>query len=89
MTTPCEALSPHGKPATEDLEPSAPPHMGQILVAFLPDDIPAPIRELFEADDYVPMPFEEMTRGWQLAIEESQPEGTTYLVRLLRDTRAG
>lgn len=86
---PLEMASQTGKAVLEDIEISAATHMGQIIVAFLPEDIPATIRELFESEDYVPMPFEEMTRGWQLAIEESQPEGTTYLVRLLRDTRAG
>ncbi|MBK8904077.1 MAG: dephospho-CoA kinase [Anaerolineaceae bacterium] len=86
---PLEMASQTGKAVLEDIEISAATHMGQIIVAFLPEDIPAPIRELFESEGYEPMPFEEMTRGWQLAIEESQPEGTTYLVRLLRDTRAG
>lgn len=86
---PLEMASQTGKAVLEDIEISAATHMGQIIVAFLSGDIPAQIRELFESEDYVPMPFEEMTRGWQLAIEESQPEGTDYLVRLLRDTRAG
>jgi hypothetical protein len=63
--------------------------MGQNIVAFLPQGAPEPLRELFEAEHYEPMPLDEMARGWQLAIEESQPEGTDYLVRLLRDTRAG
>ena len=86
---PMEMATQTGKAVLEDIEISAATHMGQIIVAFLPEDMPAPIRELFESEDYVPMPFEEMTRGWQMAIEESQPEGTDYLVRLLRDTRAG
>ena len=86
---PLEMASQTGKAVVEDIEISAATHMGQIIVAFLPEDTPATIRELFEAEGYEPMPFEEMTRGWQMAIEESQPEGTTYLVRLLRDTRAG
>ncbi|MCA9953313.1 MAG: dephospho-CoA kinase [Ardenticatenaceae bacterium] len=86
---PMEMATQTGKAVLEDIEISAATHMGQIIVAFLPEDIPTPIRELFESEDYVPMPFEEMTRGWQMAIEESQPEGTDYLVRLLRDTRAG
>lgn len=86
---PLETATQTGKAVLEDIEISATMHMGQIIVAFLPQDAPAVIRELFEAEHYAPMPFEEMAKGWQSAIEESQPEGTDVLVRLLRDTRAG
>ncbi len=86
---PLEMATQTGKAVLEDIEISAATHMGQILVAFLPQDTPDVIREMFLAEAYEPMPFDEMARGWQLAIEESQPEGTDYLVRLLRDTRAG
>ncbi len=86
---PLEMATQTGKAVLEDIEISAASHMGQIMVAFLPQDTPDAIRDMFMAEDYVPMPFDEMARGWQLAIEESQPEGTDYLVRLLRDTRAG
>jgi dephospho-CoA kinase len=86
---PLEMVTQTAKAVLEDIEISAASHMGQIIVAFLPEDIPSSIRDLFEAEAYEPMPFDEMARGWQFAIEESQPEGTDYLVRLLRDTRAG
>jgi dephospho-CoA kinase len=86
---PLEMATQTGKAVLEDIEISAVSHMGQILVAFLPDDAPEPIRELFKVEGYLPMPLEEMARNWQAAIEESQPEATTYLVRLLRDTRVG
>ena len=86
---PLEMVTQTGKAVLEDIEISAASHMGQILVAFLAKDTPAPIRNLFESEGYGPMPFEEMARGWQLAIEETQREDTEYLVRLLRDTRAG
>lgn len=86
---PLEMATQTGKAVLEDIEISAASHMGQILVVFLPDDAPTAIRALFEAEGYEPMPLEEMARNWQLAIEESQPEGTDYLVRLLRDTRVG
>ena len=86
---PLEMAAQTGKAVLEDIEISAATHMGQIIVAFLPQDAPTSIRELFEAEAYEPMPLDEMARGWQGAIEESQPEGTDYLVRLLRDTRAG
>ena len=86
---PLEMATQTGKAVLEDIEISAASHMGQIIVAFLPQDAPAPIRDLFTAEAYEPMPFDEMARGWQLAVEESQPENTEYLVRLLRDTRAG
>ncbi|MAT99206.1 MAG: dephospho-CoA kinase [Anaerolineaceae bacterium] len=86
---PLEMATQTGKAVLEDIEISAATHMGQIIVAFLPQDAPAPIHELFAAEHYVPMPFEEMAKGWQTAIEESQTEGTDTLVRLLRDTRAG
>ncbi len=86
---PLEMATQTGKAVLEDIEISAATHMGQIIVAFLPQDAPEPIRDLFLAENYEPMPLEEMAKNWQLAIEESQPEDTEYLVRLLRDTRAG
>lgn len=86
---PIEMATQTGKAVLEDIEISAATHMGQIIVVFLPADVPASIRQLFEAEGFLPMPFEEMARGWQLAIEESQPEDSEYLVRLLRDTRVG
>ncbi len=86
---PLEMATQTGKAVLEDIEISAATHMGQIIVAFLPQDAPAALRELFEAEAYEPMPLEEMAKNWQFAIEESQPEETDYLVRLLRDTRAG
>ena len=86
---PLEMATQTGKAVLEDIEISAASHMGQIIVAFLAKDAPAPLREMFEAEYYAPMPYDEMAKGWQLAIEESQPEGTDTLVRLLRDTRAG
>ena len=86
---PLEMAPQTGKAVLEDIEISAASHMGQIIVAFLPEEAPDTMRELFTGEDYKPMPYEEMAKGWQLAIEESQPEGTHYLVRLLRDTRAG
>jgi hypothetical protein len=86
---PLEMAGQTGKAVLEDIEISATSHMGQILVAFIPEDAPTTMRDIFVEEGYEPMPFDEMARGWQLAIEESQPEGTEYLVRLLRDTRAG
>lgn len=86
---PLEMVTQTGKAVLEDIEISAASHMGQIIVAFLPEDAPAGLRELFLAEDYEAMPLEEMARNWQTAVEESQPEGTEYLIRLLRDTRAG
>lgn len=86
---PLEMATQTGKAVLEDIEISAASHMGQIIVAFLPQDTPTPISDLFAVEGYEPMPLEEMANNWRLAIEESQPEGTEYLIRLLRDTRAG
>ncbi len=86
---PLEMATQTGKAVLEDIEISAATHMGQIIVAFLPQDAPDTIREMFSAEHYAPMPIDEMAKGWQFAIEESQPEGTDTLVRLLRDTRSG
>jgi dephospho-CoA kinase len=86
---PLEMATQTGKAVLEDIEISAASHMGQLIVAFLAKDAPAPIRSLFEAEGYGPMPLDEMAQNWKLAVEESQSEDTDYLVRLLRDTRAG
>ncbi|MCP4415155.1 MAG: dephospho-CoA kinase [Chloroflexi bacterium] len=86
---PLEMATQTGKAVLEDIEISAATHMGQIIVAFLAKDAPAPIRELFESAGFEPMPLQEMAANWQVAVEESMPENSDYLVRLLRDTRAG
>lgn len=86
---PLEMAAQTGKAVLEDIEISAASHMGQIIVAFLALDAPEAIRTLFTAEGYKQMPLAEMARNWQTAVQESQPENTEVLVRLLRDTRAG
>lgn len=86
---PLEMVGVTGTAVLEEIEQSALVHMGQIVVAFLAQDTPGEIRSLFTGAGYAPLPQEEMAPNWQLAIDESQPEDTEFLIKILRDVRAG
>jgi hypothetical protein len=45
------------------------------------------MRAIFDDLGYTTEPKEQLARNWQAAIEESQPENTTFVLKILRDTR--
>ncbi|RMD50195.1 MAG: hypothetical protein D6835_04660, partial [Candidatus Thermofonsia bacterium] len=69
------------------IEQSALQHLGEVIVAFLPEDAPPEMDALFEGQGYQPAEKDALPPAWQLAVEESQPENTRLMVRILDDYR--
>ncbi|MCP4359389.1 MAG: dephospho-CoA kinase [Chloroflexi bacterium] len=86
---PPEMLIVTGSAILEEIEKSANAHVCQILVLFLPNDAPDDLRRLAATYGYSVLPKEELANNWVIAIEESQPDDTFYLLKILRDTRKG
>lgn len=84
---PLEMAGVTGTAVIEDIEQSAFNHMSEIIVIFLSDAAPDEMRAIFERLGYTSELKENLARNWQEAIEESQPENTTFVLKILRDTR--
>jgi dephospho-CoA kinase len=86
---PLEMAAQTGAAVLEEIVHSARSHMGQIMIAFLVPGTPAAIREMFVANGFAATEKAVLAPSWQLAVDESQPEGTEFLIKILRDIRAG
>ena len=84
---PIEMAGVTGTAVIEDIEQSAFAHMSELIVIFLLNDAPDEMRAIFDNLGYITEPKEQLARNWQDAIEESQPENTTFVIKILRDTR--
>jgi N-acetylglutamate synthase-like GNAT family acetyltransferase len=78
-----------GAAVLEDITRSAQMHMGQIIVAFLPKDAPENLFQLFRTAGYDYFEKDQLPANWQLAIDESQPEKSYFMIKILRDVRRG
>ncbi len=84
---PPEFIQATGYAILKEIEQSAFAHMGQIIVAFLPQNTPDALRKIFIQHGYETPPKEELARNWQLAIDESQPENTEFVIKIMNDIR--
>lgn len=73
----------------EEIEKSAKAHICELIVVYLGDDIPAVLRQLFEKRGYAQADKNSLPLTWQSAIEESQPEETGFVIKILRGERLG
>lgn len=71
----------------KEIQQSAFAHMGQIIVIFLPKDAPEALRQVFAEAGYVYEEKSKLAKNWQLAIDESQPEDTDYVLKIMVDIR--
>ncbi len=71
----------------EDIEKSADAHICETLNVFLTEDTPDDIRDLFIERGYLDVPMEQLPHAWQIALTESQPEDTEFLLKVLREDR--
>lgn len=85
---PPEMMGVTGTAVLAEIEKSAFGHMCQIIFAFVPNDAPQ-LHKLFTDAGYHAEPEENLARNWRDALKESQPDDTTYLIKILMDTRAG
>ncbi len=71
----------------KEIEKSAFNHMGQIIVAFLANDASSDLTKIFIDAGFTAEEKSTLARNWQSAIDESQPEGTDFVVKIMADIR--
>jgi len=84
---PLTAVATVGAAVLADILESAEGLICEAIMAFLPRETPEPIRELFSADGYQLADKEQLPRAWQTAAEESQPDSSFIMLKVLRDAR--
>lgn len=84
---PLSAAAQTGAAIISEIEKSANEHICELIVAFIASGAPAVMRQLFTAQGFEESDRASLPQTWQTAIEESQPEDTVLLVKVLRDDR--
>ncbi len=84
---PPEAIDDTTTAVIEDIEKSADTHICETISVFLPEDAPDDVRNLFLTRGYLDVPKEHLPHAWQVALTESQPEDTEFLLKVLREDR--
>lgn len=84
---PPEMIAVTGTAVVEEIQKSAFAHMCQLIVAFIPNNAPEELSRLFLTHGYSFMDRSEMANNWKDAIDESQPPDTSYMTKVLLDTR--
>ncbi len=82
---PEDAIREAGTAMLESIESSADSHICEVIVIFLPPNAPAPLTQLLKERRYTPFPLEKMPAAWQAAIQESQPAGSSFVIKVLRE----
>ena len=82
---PIEAIETTGAAILDSIEESADRHICEVMVAFFADDVPDSVRELYKAKGFGPADLKKMPAAWRSAIKESQPEDTTFVIKVLRE----
>jgi dephospho-CoA kinase len=84
---PAEAAEVTTVAALREIEESADKLICEAVMAFLPANAPAPVRQAFTSQGFDRADTDRMPRAWQMAAEESQPLNTFIMLKVLRDTR--
>ncbi len=74
-----------GTAVFDGIEESADSHICEVIVIFLPADAPETLTQLLTERGYAAADIDKMPATWQSAIRESQPEGTTFIIKVLRE----
>jgi dephospho-CoA kinase len=84
---PLEAAAVTGLAILEEVEKSADAHVCEIILAFIAEDAPAEVEQIFDRMAYGPPNPPNLPQVWRRAVDESQPEGTYLRLKVLRDRR--
>jgi dephospho-CoA kinase len=84
---PLEAAAVTGLAILEEVEKSADAHVCEIILAFIADDAPPEIEQIFDRQSFGPPNPANLPQVWQRAVDESKPEGTYLRLKVLRDRR--
>ena len=84
---PLEAATTTGLAILEEVETSANAHVCEIILAFIADDAPPEIEQMFDRQAFGAANPANLPQVWQQAVDESQPDGTHVRIKVLRDRR--
>lgn len=84
---PLEATTTTGLAILEEVEQSADAHVCEIILAFIADDAPPEIEQMFDHQAFGPANPANLPPAWQRAVDESQPNDTHFRLKVLRDRR--
>lgn len=70
-----------------EVERSASELICEVVMVFLPYEMPAEVRQVLGAAGYEQRDREDLRRAWQKGVEDMQPEGTYIMAKVLRDIR--
>lgn len=82
---PLTAIPDTGTAVLDVIERSADSHICEIVVAFLTPNAPDTLLPIFLSRGYSTLEQAKMPLTWRQAIQESQPPGTSYVIKVLRD----
>ncbi len=82
---PLEILPEIGPPVFDSIEESADSHICEVIVIFLPPNAPTTLTQMLVARGYTSTELDKLPATWQEAIRESQPEETSYVIKVLRE----
>jgi N-acetylglutamate synthase-like GNAT family acetyltransferase len=84
---PPEMIAVTGTAVVAEIQKSAYNHLCQIIVAFIPNNAPEEMHRLFLTHGYTSMDRGELANNWKAAVDESQPADSSFMIKLLLDTR--
>lgn len=84
---PSEAFKETGLAIIEEIEKSAQAHICEIIVVFLAQEGSAEVVQFFASLGYEVTEVENLPPAWRRAIEETRPEDTFTMVKVLRHER--
>ena len=83
---PLEAVRETGQAVLQEIIDTANQLICECILAFPTQDGPAAIRQLFD-EEFVEIQPERLPAVWKAAADESQPENSYLMLKILRDTR--
>jgi len=84
---PPESVSFAFDPVLKDIEKSAIQHFCEIVVVFLPNDQVDRLGGYLAFNEYQILSADSLPRVWKQALQESQPDNTLAMIKILRDDR--
>jgi N-acetylglutamate synthase-like GNAT family acetyltransferase len=88
IVNPPEAAFQTGAAVLQEIENTANALICEVILAFPPTDVSDEVRKLFQSRGFVKAQTENLPQAWRTAIDESQPDDSLVLMKILRDTRA-
>ena len=84
---PAGALHTTGAATLESIEKSANEHFCELIIVFPPNDVDPAVRQWLLDAGYVVRHPSALHRVWLRAVEDSQPDDTFIMLKILRDIR--